>query len=98
MPVTGRHALALRPRFHNHAPQQLAIGLVFDHQAANELGGILPGGAGEEELGQSWEALGGGGGYESGWRSLGGSEPHTPNGCQSQHLVMRKWKQAIKNQ
>ncbi len=68
MPVTGRLALAIRLRFHNHAPQQLAIGLAFHQQAADELGCNLLGGAGEEGLEEGWEVsygfgsgLGGGG-------------------------------------
>ena len=52
--------LGIRLRFHNHAPQQLAIGLALHQQAADELGGNLLGGAGEEGLG---EVLGGRGGY-----------------------------------
>ena len=63
MPVTGGLALAIRLRFHNHAPQQLPSGLALHQQAADELGGNLLGGAGEEVLG---EVLGGRGGYESG--------------------------------
>ena len=58
--VAGGVALAIRLRFHNHAPQQLAIGLALHQQAADELGGDLLGGAGEEGLG---EVLGGRGGY-----------------------------------
>ena len=50
--------------FHNHAPQQLASGLAFHQQAADQLGGNLLGGAGEEGLG---EVLGGRGGYGSGF-------------------------------
>ena len=61
--VAGGVALAIRLRFHNHAPQQLAIGLAFHQQAADQLGGNLLGGAGEEGLG---EVLGGRGGYGSG--------------------------------
>ena len=49
--------------FHNHAPQQLATFLAFHQQAADELGGNLLGGAGEEGLG---EVLGGRGGYGGG--------------------------------
>ena len=50
--------------FHNHAPQQLASGLAFHKQAADQLGGNLLGGAGEEGLG---EVLGGRGGYGGGF-------------------------------
>jgi len=43
---------------HNHAPQQLAIGLALHQQAADQVGGNLLGGADEEEwgevLGRSW--------------------------------------------
>ena len=63
MPVADGLALAIRLRFHNHAPEQRAIGLAFHQQAANELGGNDFGGAGEEGLG---EVLGGRGGYGSG--------------------------------
>ena len=45
--------------FHNHAPQQLATFLAFHQQAADELGGNLLGGAGEETLGEDWESVGG---------------------------------------
>ena len=51
IPVTGGLALAIRLRFHNHAPQQLAIGLAFHQQATDELRGNQLGGAGEEGLG-----------------------------------------------
>jgi glycosyl transferase family 25 len=40
--------------------------LAFHQQAADELGGNLLGGAGEEALGEGWETLGGRGGYGSG--------------------------------
>jgi hypothetical protein len=66
MPVAGGLLLGIRLRFHNHAPQQLAIGLAFHQQAADQLRGNLLGGAGEEGLGESWEVLGGRGGYGSG--------------------------------
>ena len=58
--VTGRVILGIRLRFHNHAPQQLTRGLALHQQAADQLGGNLLGGAGEEGLG---EVLGGRGGY-----------------------------------
>ena len=62
--VAGGVALAIRLRFHNHPPHQLAIRLAFHQQAADELGGDdLLGGAGEEGLG---EVLGRRGGYGSG--------------------------------
>jgi len=50
MPVAGGLLLGIRLRFHNHAPQQLAIRLPFHQQAADQLGGDLLGGAGEERL------------------------------------------------
>ncbi len=62
--VTGGVVLGIRLRFHNHAPEQLATFLAFHQQAADELGGNLLGGAGEEGLG---EVLGGRGGYGSGF-------------------------------
>ena len=58
--------LGIRLRFHKYAPQQLAIGLAFHQQAADELGGDHLGGAGEEGLGK---VLGEVGDYGSG---LGG--------------------------
>ena len=61
--VAGGVVLGIRLRFHNHAPQQLAIRLALHQQAADELGGNLLGGAGEEGVG---EVLGGRGGYGSG--------------------------------
>jgi len=71
MPVAGGYcfaeafgyALAIRLRFHNYAPQQLPSGLPLHQQAADELGGNLLGGAGEEGVG---EVLGKRGGYVSG--------------------------------
>jgi len=48
--VAGGLLLGIRLRFHNHAPQQLAIRLPFHLQAADELGGNELGGAGEEGL------------------------------------------------
>ncbi len=62
--VAGGFVLRIRLRFHNHAPQQLAIRLPFHQQAADELGGDDLGGAGEEGLG---EVLGRRGGYGSGF-------------------------------
>ena len=63
MPVPGGIFLGIRLRFHNHAPQELAIGLALHQRAADELGGDNLSGAGEEGLG---EVLGGRGGY---WRA-----------------------------
>jgi len=75
--VAGGLLLGIRLRFHHHAPQQLAIFLALHQQAADELGGNLLGGAGEEVLG---EALGGRGGYGSGlgW-GIGLTVAHSPN-------------------
>ena len=61
--MAGRVVLRIRLRFHNHAPKQLARGLALHQQAADELGGKLLGGAGEEGVG---EVLGERGGYGSG--------------------------------
>ena len=58
--------MAIRLRFHNHAPQQLAIGLALHLLAADEVGCDDLDGAGEEGLGEAWEVLGGRGGYGSG--------------------------------
>jgi len=57
--VAGGVVLRIRLRFYNHAPEQLAIYLALHQQAADELGGNLLGGAGEEALGERWEGLGG---------------------------------------
>jgi hypothetical protein len=70
MPVACGLALAIRLRFHNHAPQQLPSGLALHQQAADELGGNLLGGAGEEGVG---EVLGEVGGYGEGFGD--GSNP-----------------------
>ena len=51
--VAGGLALAIRLRFHNRAPQQLATCLTLYQQAANQRGGDELGGAGEEELGSA---------------------------------------------
>jgi len=67
MPVASGLGLAIRLRFHNHAPEQLARGLAFHQQAADEVGGNQLGRAVEEGLGEGWEALGGRGGYGSGF-------------------------------
>ena len=66
--VTYRLLLEIRLRFHNHAPQQRTRGLAFDQQAADEVGGNLLGGAGEEGLGERWGVLGG---YGSGFGNQG---------------------------
>jgi len=54
--VAGGVVLGIRLRFHHHAPQQLAIGLAFHQQAADEFWGNNLGRASEEGLG---EVLGG---------------------------------------
>jgi hypothetical protein len=72
--VAGRLALAIRLRFHNQAPQELATRLAFHQQEADELGGNLLGGAAEERLGESWRVLGGdGSGCLSGSTQLDGN-------------------------
>jgi len=59
--VAGGLLLGIRLRFHNHAPQQLAIRLALHQQAADELGGNELGGADKEELREMvWGRLGGG--------------------------------------
>jgi len=45
----------------SNTPQQLASGLAFHQQAADELGGNDLGRAGEEGLRECWEGLGGDG-------------------------------------
>ena len=55
--MAGRLALAIRLRFHNHPPEQFSACLALHQQAADEIGGNLLGGAGEEGLGECWEGL-----------------------------------------
>ena len=64
--VAGRLLLRIRLRFHNRAPQQLAIRLAFHQKAANEVRGNLLGGAAKEAVREGLEVLGGRGGYGSG--------------------------------
>ena len=64
--VAGGVVLLIRLRFHNHAPQQLAIRLASHQQAADELGGKLLCGAAEELFGKHREVLDGRGGYGCG--------------------------------
>ena len=65
MPVAGGLALAIRLRFHNHAPEQFSACLVLHQQAANQLRCHLFCRAAEEGLG---EVLGRRcGGYGSGY-------------------------------
>jgi len=62
--VAGGLLLGIRLRFHNHAPQQLAIRLPFHQQATDKVGGDELGGAGEE----GWrEVMCKRGGYASGY-------------------------------
>ena len=55
--VASGVVLGIRLRFHNHAPKEVAIGLAFHQQAANEVRGNLLGGAGEEAAGERWEGF-----------------------------------------
>ena len=59
--MAGGVVLGIRLRFNNHAPQQLATFLAFHQQAADQLGGNLLGGAGEEGLGEGLEESAGDG-------------------------------------
>jgi len=68
--VAGGLLLGIRLRLHNHTPQQLAIRLAFHQQAADELGGNLLGGSGEECLGEGGEGLGGYGSGLGDWELL----------------------------
>ena len=51
MPVTGGLALAIRLRIHHLAPQQIASGMAFHQQAADELKGDHLGRAAKRKLG-----------------------------------------------
>ena len=53
--MAGGVVLGIRLRFHNHAPQEVAIGLAFHQKATDEVGSNLFGGAGEETLGEEWD-------------------------------------------
>ncbi len=72
--VAGGLLLGIRLRFHNRAPQQLAIRLALHQQAADEVGSDLLGGAAEEGLREGWEVVDGYGSGMGGarWRLLGG--------------------------
>jgi hypothetical protein len=59
--VAGGVVLGIRLCFHNHAPKQRAIRLPFHQQAADQLGGNLLGGAGEEGLREGLEERAGDG-------------------------------------
>lgn len=64
--VAGGVVLGIRLRLHNHCPQQVAIGLAFHQQAADELGvNLLCGAAeeGEDQMLGEWR-----GGYGGGFR------------------------------
>ena len=67
MPLAGGLALAIRLRFHYHAPEQLFTLLAFHQQTADELGRDELGRAGEERLGEGWEVPSGRGGNWSGF-------------------------------
>ena len=68
--MAGGVVLGIRLCFHNRAPKDVAIGLAFHQQAADQVGGDQLGRAGEEALG---EVLGERGGYGSGF--CGGLRP-----------------------
>jgi len=72
--VAGGLLLGIRLRFHNHTPQQLATFLALHQQAADQVGGNLLGGAGEEGWGEDLKVPGGRSGTGSCWLSewLGG--------------------------
>ena len=53
--MAGGVVLGIRLRFHNHAPQQLAIGLAFHQQAADQLRCHFFCGAAEDGLVKYWE-------------------------------------------
>jgi hypothetical protein len=58
MPVASGLGLAIRLRFHKHTPEQRTIGLAFHQKAADQLGGNLLGGSGEEAPGERWNGGG----------------------------------------
>ena len=65
--MTGGIVLGISLRFHDHAPEQAAIGSTFHQPAANQLRGNELRWTAEEGLGQGCEIAGDGlGGYESG--------------------------------
>lgn len=53
-----RARLAIRLGFHNHAPQQIALGLALDQQAADEARGNQFHGTGEEGMVEGLGGLG----------------------------------------
>ena len=62
--MAGGVVLGIRLRFHNRAPQEVAIGLAFHQKATDEVGSNLFGGAGEHGVSAG---LATGGGYGRGW-------------------------------
>ena len=69
--MAGGGVLAIRLRFHNHAPEQSAVCLALHQQAADQLGGDHLRWTAEEGVGQSWEIFGDGlGGDGSGFLPL----------------------------
>ena len=67
MPVAGGLALAIRLRFHNHPPKQLATCLALHQQAADQLRRHFFCGAAEKGLGERRKVFDGRGGYGSGY-------------------------------
>jgi hypothetical protein len=57
VPVAAWLLLAIRLRFHIHAPQQLAIGLGFHQEATDQLRCHHLSGAGEEGWEEGWEVV-----------------------------------------
>ena len=57
--MAGGVVLGIRLGFHNHAPEQAAIGLAFHQTAAHQIGSDQLGRAGEKALGERWEIVGG---------------------------------------
>lgn len=57
--VAGGLYMAIRLRFHNHPPKQLATCLALPQLAADQLGGDDLGGAGKEGLGEVLAGRGG---------------------------------------
>ena len=55
--VTGRVVLGIRFRFHNHAPEQLAIRLAFHQQTADGLGTTSSAGRAKKLWGRCWEGV-----------------------------------------
>ena len=53
--MTSGVVLGIRLGFHHHTPEQAAVLLAFQQQAADELGGDQLRSAGEEGWGRCWE-------------------------------------------